>query len=106
MEPSSTNASPEIADPPITQSDATPLNAVPSNDVVMSHEGSGGASEPNALDDDNLPQWLTSMFKYLRGVARDTAWQDLVTEFLDFEKSCPSLGVSFFYLLSLSYSRM
>ena len=78
-----------------------PDNALPANDVAMSRAGFEEA-EPEALDDGDLPQWLTSMLDYLRGVALDTAWQDLVKEFLDFEKSCPPNGVSFIFHLSFS----
>ena len=101
-----TTFNPEIVDPPITQAvaaDATPSNALPSNDVVMSHVGSGEAREPT-LEDDNLPQWLTSMYNYLRGAAQDTAWQDLVTEFLNFEKRGPPNGVSFRCLFFFLFS--
>jgi hypothetical protein len=102
-----TMSSPETADPPpITlpgAADATPSNALLSNDVVMSDVGSGSSPQLKDLDDGILPQWFTPIFDYLRGVAQDTAWQELVTEFLIFEKSGPAIGVSLF---SFFYSRM
>jgi hypothetical protein len=46
-------------------------------------------------DDTNLPAYLTGMIGYLRGVAADRAWQDLVTRFVAFEKTGrPINGVS------------
>jgi hypothetical protein len=95
---------PEPKSTSLNQADAADVtpparNALPSNETA----------EPKALDDDtgNLPQWLTStMFNYLRGVSEDTAWQDLVTELLDFEKKGAPKGVSFLYLYHFSYSRM
>jgi len=49
-------------------------------------------------NDKNLPPWLTVMIKYLRGVAEDTLWQNLVTEFVKFEKGGPPNGVCSFIL--------
>jgi hypothetical protein len=46
----------------------------------------------------SLPQWLTPTIGYLYGVAEDAAWQDLVTEFVEFEKCGPPNGVSFIHL--------
>lgn len=45
-------------------------------------------------NDDNLLPWLSQMIQYLCGIAEDTAWQDLVTEFIDFEKQGPPNSVS------------
>jgi hypothetical protein len=46
-------------------------------------------------DNTNLPVYLTGMIGYLRGVAMDRAWQDLVTHFIAFEKTGqPTNGVS------------
>ena len=47
-------------------------------------------------NDEGLPPWLTQMIGYLRGVAKDTAWQDLVTQLVNFEKMQPPNGVSSF----------
>lgn len=45
-------------------------------------------------NDQDLPPWLGLTIGYLRGVAEDVAWQDLVTAFVEFEKLRPSNGVS------------
>jgi hypothetical protein len=45
--------------------------------------------------DDSLPRWLAQMIGYLREVSEDEAWQDLVTEYVQFEKSGPPFGVMF-----------
>jgi hypothetical protein len=46
-------------------------------------------------NDKELPVWLSQMIAYLRGVSEDVAWQDLVTEFVDFERCGPPHGVRF-----------
>jgi hypothetical protein len=85
---------------------------------IISKEDSASASEmsmhpatpalspsPKARNDENLPPWISPMIQYLRGVTENTAWQDLVTEFLDFEKRGPPNGVSkfiSFFLLKLN----
>ena len=65
------------------------------NDIAMCD----GTFEPMPSNiprnDEDLPAWLVPMIGYLRGVAEETAWQDLVTEFVEFEKSNPPAGVSF-----------
>ena len=64
--------------------------------------------EPTAtqkpINDENLPPWLLPMIKYLRGVAVDTAWQNLVMEFIEFEKGSPPAGVCSF-LQNFYFSR-
>jgi hypothetical protein len=81
-------------------SDPSRLKAIEdgaTEDVTM-HPPTPAASpspSPKSRNDDNLPTWLTQMIKYLRDVAEDTAWQDLVTEFVDFERHGPPNGVSF-----------
>ena len=58
------------------------------------NRGNGDADVIMA-DDTNLPAYLTGMIGYLRGVAADRAWQDLVTRFVAFEKiGRPTNGVS------------
>jgi len=64
------------------------------NDVLM---GDLSPLVQKPQNDINLPPWLVLMIKYLRGVATDTAWQNLVTEFVKFEKGDPPTGVSFFF---------
>ena len=49
-------------------------------------------------NDENLPPWLLLMIKYLHGVAVDTAWQNLVTEFIEFKKGGPPAGVCFTFI--------
>jgi hypothetical protein len=54
-----------------------------------------GDSNVIMADDSNLPTYLTGMIGYLRTVAVDRAWQDLVTNFVAFEKiGRPANGVS------------
>ena len=53
-------------------------------------------------DDSDLPTYLIPMIGYLRAVAADRAWQDLVMNLVGFEKvGRPSSGVSLFYFLSI-----
>jgi len=55
-------------------------------------------------DDSNLPMYLVLMIGYLRGVAPDRVWQDLVMKLVRFEKfGRPANGVSFRSLLSIKY---
>ena len=54
-----------------------------------------GDSDVIMADDVDLPTYLTKMIGYLRGVAADREWQDLVTKFVTFEKmGHPVNGVS------------
>lgn len=96
-------------EPHVTQSDAALTLAKADGDVVMQD------ATPSALElrnnsaavtqdttstssqlrnDDGLPVWLSQMIGYLRGVSEDIAWQELVTEFVDFERRGPPHGVS------------
>ena len=61
------------------------------DDVVMTSPPSMVQKPQN---DENMPPWLIPMIKYLHGVATDVAWQNLVTEFVEFEKGGPPTGVS------------
>jgi hypothetical protein len=93
-----------LAKPPITDIGlASELTAVGgeqphqdkgNDDVVMSNSPPLVQKPQN---DVNMPPWLVPMINYLRGVATDTAWQNLVTEFVEFEKGDPPAGVSFFF---------
>ena len=79
-------------------SDPSRLKAIEdgaTNDVTMCLVTPAVSPLPKSRNDDNLPTWLTQMIKYLRNIAEDTAWQDLVTEFVDFERHEPPNGVSF-----------
>ena len=69
----------------------------------ISSSGISPESTEERADDDvimgdvtstNLLPWLASMLGYLRGVAEDAAWQDLVTAFVEFEECGPPIGVS------------
>jgi hypothetical protein len=60
--------------------------------------GDAAAPAQKPQDDENLPPWLAAKIKYLREVADDTVWQNLVTDFVDFEKGGPPNGVSSFTL--------
>ena len=45
-----------------------------------------------------LPSFLSAtMITYLRGVSTSSPWQDLLTEYLDFEREGPITGVCFFF---------
>ena len=44
-------------------------------------------------NDESLPTWLSQTIGYLRKVSAEQSWQDLVTEFVEFEKSGPPIGV-------------
>ena len=56
---------------------------------------STGSTDVIMADDMNLPVYLTGMIGYLRSVAPDRAWQDLVTNFVAFEKAGHAgIGVS------------
>jgi hypothetical protein len=66
----------------------------PDHDVAMRDATSGVLPSLKPRNDEDLPPWLTKMINYLRGVAPDTAWQDLVTEFIEFEQRGPQNGVS------------
>jgi len=67
------------------------------NDVAMC-DGTSEATPSNiSRSDEELPRWLVPMIGYLRSVAEDMAWQDLVMEFVEFEKCEPPMGVSFHF---------
>ncbi|KAF8333818.1 hypothetical protein F5887DRAFT_892945 [Amanita rubescens] len=74
-EPSDTNARPDGASQP-------PL------------EASQGPRLASVDDISKLPSWLTNpgMVSYLRGVSRESLWQELVTTFLRFESLNPNSG--------------
>jgi len=55
-------------------------------------------------DNSNLPMYLILMIGYLREVAPDRVWQDLVMNLVHFEKfGHPRNGVSFGYILSIKH---
>ena len=78
--------------------DENPTNQETTNDVVM---GDAAAPAQKPQDDKNLPPWLAAKIEYLRGVTDDAVWQNLVTDFVDFEKGGPPNGVSSFKLFFL-----
>jgi len=65
------------------------VSGVPGHESVgeLTRDTSNG--DPNVImaDDMDLPAYLAVMIGYLRGVAVDEAWQDLVTNFVAFEKA-------------------
>jgi hypothetical protein len=75
-----------------------PTQEKTNDDVVMGDAASADTLAQKPQDDENLPSWLVVMIKYLRGVAEDTVWQNLVTEFVKFEKGGPPNGVSSFII--------
>jgi hypothetical protein len=54
-----------------------------------------------SIDTSNLPAWLTGsgMLDYLRGVSKESAWQNLVTSLLRFETENKITGVRTSYFL-------
>lgn len=59
--------------------------------------------DPQGEDiDKDLPTWLSRMIVYLREVAPDEPWQNLVSEFVQFEQSEPPNGVRFLCLWVLT----
>jgi hypothetical protein len=64
------------------------------DDVVMGNPEHPDVTVCLPQKDNNLPPWLAQPIKYLRGISDETAWQNLVTEFITFEKSGPPTGVS------------
>ena len=67
------------------------------DDMVM-RDGPTVMKQPT--NDENLPPWLLPMIKYLCGVAVDTAWQNLIMKFVEFEKGSLPAGV---YDVSILY---
>ena len=74
-----------VSDSGVTSGDS----ADQSMDYVQKPTGSATGSDldVNMADDTGLPTYLTKMIGYLRGVAVDWEWQDLVTNFIAFEKT-------------------
>lgn len=64
------------------------------DDVVMQDSTTNATPSLVVRNDADLPAWLAPMIKYLRTVVEDPRWQDMVTEFVEFEKRGPSNGVS------------
>ena len=60
--------------------------------------GDVAAPAQKPQDDENLPPWLAAKINYLRRVTDDPVWQNLVTDFVNFEKAGPPNGVSSFQL--------
>ena len=73
---------------------ATNIN-LSSDDVTMD-DAPTVAQKPT--NNKNLPPWLLPMIKYLCGVAVDTAWQNLVTKLIKFEKGGLPAGVCFTFI--------
>ena len=65
------------------------------DDMVM---WDGPAAMKQPTNDENLPLWLLPMIKYLRRVAVDTTWQNLIMKFIEFEKGSLPAGVCSFLL--------
>ena len=59
---------------------------------------------PRDVKNDDVPPWLVPMIGYLRGLTEDGAWQNLVTNFLAFERFQPPCGVCFLIVLDSSFS--
>jgi len=63
------------------------------DDMVMGDPSPMDMPAHKPQNDVNLPTWLAARIQYLCGVAKDALWQNLVTEFVKFEKSGPPNGV-------------
>lgn len=78
---------------------ASPALGVPASD---DHPPASAASPAEAPADKNVPAYLNqAILAHLYGVSPASAWQDLVTAFLQFERASPPSGVScdFFTLI-------
>ena len=95
----STRTDSKIIQPAPSVGVSTPFNCTTTtdckkqnDDVVMGNPELN--STLSAQNDEDLPPWLTQKIKYLRSVSEENAWQNVVTEFVAFEKSEPPTGVS------------
>ena len=64
------------------------------NEVGMEHTTPSVSRLQENQNDEELPLWLNPMMGYLHGLTEDMAWQNLVTNFLAFERLQPPSGVS------------
>ena len=71
------------------------------NNVVMGDVANSDTPALKPQDNKKLPPWLAAMIKYLHRVMDDVAWQNLLMDFVDFEKGGPPNGVSPFTLVFL-----
>ena len=90
---------PEILQPPPSVEtsaafDCTVDSEKRDDDIVMGNPEPPLSELCLPQNDNNLPAWLTQTIKYLRSVSEEISWQNLVTEFITFEKSGPPQGVS------------
>jgi len=84
----------DVAQPSISSPQSN-LESISQNDIAMC-DGTSEATPPNSpRNNEDLLAWLVPMIGYLHSISEDTAWQDLVMEFVKFEKSKPPAGVSF-----------
>jgi hypothetical protein len=95
-----TLALPGIGGAPNAESESSPQVRAESteeragDDVLMRDATSGASAFQKPRNDEDLPPWLAPMIEYLRGLVEDAAWQDLVSDFVEFEKRRPANGVS------------
>ena len=92
---SAINSAPTFNTPDVVQPVFPVTDVRPTSDNVVMSDPPSAAQKPQ--NDKNLPAWLVPMIKYLCGVATDIAWQNLVTEFVEFEKGGPPTGVSLLF---------
>ena len=81
------------------------IKALVNIDIIMWDSASSTSLPSAQLNDKDLPTWLAPIIGYLRSASDEASWQDLVTEFIDFEKCGPPYGVSsriFFLLQTLT----
>ena len=108
------NSSPSSSASRVDPSDA---NASPALGVSASddHPPSLAASSADALSVVSTPSYLVAdqiflayftqeILAHLKGVSQASAWQDLLSAFLQFERASPPSGVKYFF--SLKYTTM
>jgi len=78
----------------VTSNNLPGENLASANDDVTTSDELLGET-PASANDKGLPPWLGEMIEYLRGVSAIRAWQDLVTDYVEFEKGGPPNGVTF-----------
>jgi len=80
-----------------------------SDPASHSHEGATTSATSSTIspstvssNSHGLPSFLSAaMITYLRGVSISSPWQDLLTEYLDFEREGPTTGVCFSFSVFL-----
>ena len=90
----------------------TSSNTRASDPPSHSHDGATTSTtsstvSPSTISSNShgLPSFLSAaMIAYLCGVSTSSPWQDLLTEYLDFEREGPITGVCFYFSVLCTYS--